>query len=358
MLLERERLDALWVTDPANIRYLCGFTGSNGLLLVLRDEAVFFTDSRYTLQAGQETTGVSVRECRDLDGAAAEVVDARGVGYVGAEGGMLPHARWQRVRRLCTDADVVDVGAAVSALRRVKSAAEVAKMRRASQVAEEAMLRALATMRIGSTERDVAVAFQCEALALGADGLSFDTIIAAGARGALPHAQPGSRAFAQGDLVVVDFGVRVQGYCSDQTVTVPVGAVAEEARQVYEVVLRAQRRALHAVRAGVALREVDSAARTTIGSAGYADLFGHGTGHGVGLEIHEAPTVGPRGDDEARVGDVFTVEPGIYVPNRFGVRLEDTVVVTADGFESITTLPKDFGAVWDVVDSMVGGSGR
>jgi Xaa-Pro aminopeptidase len=228
-----------------------------------------------------------------------------------------------------------------------KDGREVEGLRAAARLAETALLVALGKLRPGATEQEVALAFHFEALRLGAESLSFDTIVAGGPRGALPHGKPSSRCFEEGDLVVFDFGVRLAGYCSDETVTVPVGRVEGEARKVYDAVYSAQQAALSVIRPGVALVDVDKAARDFIAQEGYGGFFGHGTGHGVGLAVHEAPTVSTKSKEQAREGMVFTVEPGIYLPDRFGVRLEDTVRVTPDGFDRITTVPKEFGAVWD-----------
>lgn len=346
-LLRANDLGGILVADLLNVRYLCGFTGSNGLLLVLPERAVFFTDSRYTLQAGEETGGVEVVEVQELDSAAAARALETGVQRLGVEERGLSVARWRKLGGAMGTAQLVDVGAALDGLRRRKEDGELDQLRAAARLAEEALRRVLPLVKPGSSEQAIALAFHFEALRLGADALSFDTIVAAGPRGALPHAKPGARPLAAGDLVIVDFGVRLAGYCSDQTVTLPLGTVEPEARTVYDVVLRAQREALAASVPGIVLAEVDRAAREVIASAGYAERFGHGTGHGVGLAVHEAPTVGSRATEVAEEAMVFTVEPGIYLPGRFGVRLEDTVVLRASGAELLTSVPKEFGAVWD-----------
>jgi len=344
-LLRRERLDALLVLDLLNVRYLCGFTGSSGVLLLLEDRGIFFTDSRYTLQARQETAGLEVVEIADLDRAAAGLLNGLGASYAGLQYTSLSAARHARLSGL-VEADLVDVGTAVDRLRVCKGAEEACKLSAAARLAEEALSSISHLVRPGVTELEVARAFHVACLERGADGLSFETIVAGGARGALPHARPTARPFREGDLVIVDFGVRLDGYCSDETVTLPVGGVTEAARGVYEVVHQAQRAALQALRPGVALADVDRAAREMIRAAGHGEHFGHGTGHGVGLAVHEAPTVNSRSEELAEEGAVVTVEPGIYLPGQLGVRLEDTVRVTADGWERITSLPKEFGAAF------------
>jgi Xaa-Pro aminopeptidase len=345
LLMARERLDKLFVADPHCVRYLCGFTGSNGVLLLGEGSNLFLTDSRYVLQAGQETRGVEVREAVDLDRAAAEACAGQGARWVGYQASSLSAARAARFCRRLEGADLVDLGAALDALRMTKDAGELVRLREAARLAEDALGAVLEGVRPGNTEERVAREFQIECLRRGADGLAFEVIVASGERGALPHARPSGRPFRRGDLVVVDFGVRLDGYCSDETVTVPVGEVSDRARQVYEVVRAAQASALATLRPGVRLADVDRAAREVIREAGFGDRFGHGTGHGVGLAVHEAPTVSSRSDEVAREGMVVTVEPGIYLPDELGVRLEDTVFITADGCDSITALPKGFGAI-------------
>ncbi len=348
-LLAGERLDALLVGDLLNVRYLCGFTGSNGLLVVLPGEALLITDSRYTLQAREEARGCRVVEAADLDREAARLLDGLGAAYVGAQASGVSAARWERLRRLLRGMDLIDLGAGVDALRAVKDPGELGLLREAARLAERCLGAVLPLVRPGVPEAEVATAFHLEAVRRGAEGPAFDTIVAGGPQGALPHARPGPRRFREGDLVVMDFGVRHRGYCSDETVTVPVGEPGEEARKVYRTVLEAQQAALGVLRAGVRLAEVDRAARDVIAAAGYGERFGHGTGHGVGLAVHELPTVNARSGHVAEAGMVVTVEPGVYLPGRFGVRLEDTVVITDTGYEPVTRAPKGWGEVlgWD-----------
>lgn len=342
--MEAEELDCVLIADLADIRYFCGFTGSNGLLAVERGKCALYTDSRYTLQATSQARGVRVVTTMDLDKSAASEILATNASRVGLSASQVTHRRWERVKRLLGSALLTDCDTLATSLRIVKDERELAVMGEASRLAEEAFFAALKLVVPGGTEREAALAFHIEALRLGADGLSFETIVAAGERGALPHAKPSSRAFAEGDLVVFDFGILLDGYASDQTMTIPVGKVSEEARAVYEVTRKAQEKALAAVMPGVALSEVDRAAREVIARAGYGEYFGHGTGHGVGLNVHEAPTVSPKSKDVALMGMVFTIEPGIYLPGRFGARLEDTIVVIENGHRTLTRLDKTFGA--------------
>jgi Xaa-Pro aminopeptidase len=344
-LMQEQRLDAVAVTDLFDIRYLCGFTGSNGLLLVMEAGSYFITDSRYALQATAQVSAAATVIAADLDAKCAELISARCAGYVGVETATMSAKRFERFKRLLAGAQPVALDGMATRLRMCKTPSELARLRAASALAEEALLAVLPGIRPGITEAQIARDFHLQAIGLGAQGLSFDTIVAGGPRAALPHATPGSRPFAPGELVVVDFGVILDGYCSDQTVTIPVGEVDAETVTVYNTVLKAQRAALAAIKPGVLLRDIDRAARSVIDEAGYAEYFGHGTGHGVGLEVHEAPAVSFRTNDFAQEAMVITIEPGIYLPGKLGVRLEDTVWIGAEGYEAITTLPKELGAV-------------
>ena len=351
-LLEARRLDAVLVSDPTDVRYLSGFRGDDTLLLVSRDAAFICTDSRYFEQARDEAGGFELvrSEGGDLlvaDALAAwrsRATTAAGGPRLGFQGDVLVYAGYRRLRR-AFDGRLVNLGARVSALRRVKDAGELALLRRAAAITEEALEAVVAGGLAGRSERDVAWAIEVAVHEAGGEGLAFPTIVAAGPHGALPHAIPGDTRIARGDLVVIDMGARLDGYNSDITRTVAVGSVSDEARSVYEVVLRAQLAGLAAVREGVLCRAVDGAARRVIDEAGYGERFGHGTGHGVGLEIHEQPRVARRGGDRLVAGTVVTVEPGVYLEGRFGVRIEDTLAVTVDGCERLTRSTKELRVV-------------
>lgn len=347
-LIDNESIDAVVVLDLLNVRYFCGFTGSSGLLIASRLGVRFFTDSRYVVQAGEETRGVEVLESRDLNQTILEETAAIDASRIGLQAKSLSAARWKKLESLLPAVDLIDLGTSIDEFREIKDASEIKLMREASLLAEESLCAVLSLVRPGVSEAEVALAFHLEILKKGADALSFDAIIAGGPRAALPHARPGSRRFVAGDLVVIDFGVKLNGYCSDQTVTVPVGMVDEEARKVYEVVLAAQTAALNLLKPGVRFSDIDAAARKVVADAGYGDFFRHGTGHGVGLVVHESPTVNGKSEEVARAGHVVTIEPGIYLPGKLGVRLEDLALVADDGFEKLTALPKEFGALLGV----------
>ncbi len=344
-LLAQLGLDALLVADLADIRRLTGFTGSSGVLVVFEDGAVFVTDPRYTLQAAEEVVEVELVTAGVPDNKAAQLLFDRKTGYLGMEASSVLADRWFRFKRMLAGIEIVNLGGKLSRQRMVKDPEEIGLIARASRIAEQSLKSVLEMVRPGNTEREVALEFRLNALKLGAEALAFDTIVAAGARGALPHAVPSDNAFTEGDLVVFDFGVKVGGYCSDQTVTLSVGDISKEAQEVYQTVLAAQKAAISQVKAGVKLKKIDAAARNEIKSKGYGNRFGHGTGHGLGLNVHEAPVVGPRSNQLVEKNMVFTIEPGIYLPGRFGVRLEDVVVVDDDGCSLLTTLSKELGGL-------------
>ncbi len=339
------RVDGVLVTDPEDVRYLSGFRGDDATLLVGPDVALLCTDARYWEQVREEVTAAELSRVTDkplLPHSAAEATRVLGEGAVlGYQAARLSHASYRRLRR-AYGGGLRDVKDGVTLLRAVKDAAEIAAMRRAGAVTDEALGLVVARGLVGRRERDVAWDLQAEYHRLGADGEAFPAIVAAGDHGAHAHALPGERVIRAGELVVIDTGARVDGYCSDITRTYAAGEPSAELRHIYDVVLEAQLAGLAAVRAGAhGQRDVDAAARRVIAEAGYGEQFGHGTGHGVGREVHEAPSLGRLRGDRLEAGMVCTVEPGIYVEGLVGVRIEDTVLVTPDGAERLTTSPKE-----------------
>jgi Xaa-Pro aminopeptidase len=343
-----ERLDALLVTKLPNVRYLTGFTGSAAMLLVAADDAVFVTDGRYTEQSKEQLGAASVdTEVRieiGLTAAAQHGVLAAMVGP-GARLGLEDHSvTWADQRSFVATfegAELVPAGALVEDLRRVKDPGEVDRIRRACAIADDAFQSLWARLADGITERQFALELEFAMRERGASGNSFDPIIAAGPNGAKPHARPSDRVIGRNELVVCDFGCIVDGYCSDMTRTVSLGDPGADAQHLYNVVLESQQAGRALVAANVACADIDRASRDVIADAGWAEAFSHSTGHGVGLEIHEAPRVAATGRDTLVVSDVVTVEPGVYLPGIGGVRIEDTVVVTAAGSEPLTLTPKD-----------------
>jgi Xaa-Pro aminopeptidase len=344
----RERfdgIDALLVTRLVNVRYLTGFTGSAAMLLVRRDGATFVTDGRYQEQsAGQLRAsgavadiviGLSQAAQRDALAAAAT-----GVARLGLEAEGVTWAQQRAFTEWFPDAELVPTEGLVDGLRMVKEPGEVDRIRAACAIADDALTELLPALREGPTERDFALRLEFAMRERGASGVSFDPIVAGGPNAALPHARPSDRPIGTGELVVIDFGCVVDGYCSDMTRTVSVGEPSPEARRIWDTVLTAQRTGCEAVAVGTACAEVDRASRDVIADAGWADAFVHGTGHGVGLEIHESPRVASTATGTLESGHVVTVEPGVYLPGVGGVRIEDTLVVTPDGPVALTEFPK------------------
>jgi Xaa-Pro aminopeptidase len=342
LLAERE-LDQLFVSDLVNVRYLTGFTGTNGACLVGPSALIFFTDFRYTERAGHEVGAEWERPPAERE--LVPQIVARMSGRVGFEDGHLSVRQLARLEAAAEDdVELVPAGDLVEQLRAVKEPEELERIAAAAKLADGIYEWALEQGLAGRTERDVARACEARIRELGAEP-SFPPIVAAGENGALPHAEPGDRKIGSGELVVFDMGALFDGYCSDCTRTFATGEVGDDAREVYELVRRAQETALEAVRAGASGKEVDAVPREMISEAGHGDHFGHGTGHGVGLEVHEGPRLATTSDDELAEGNVVTVEPGVYLPGRFGVRIEDLVVVTADGHRNLSGLPKDLQLV-------------
>jgi Xaa-Pro aminopeptidase len=340
-LAERE-LDRMLVTDLVNVRYLTGFTGTNGACVCGPGVRLFLTDFRYTERAATE---VEEWETVTIEGDWLASIGERLEGRVGFEDDQMAVRSLDRLKpKLGDGVEMVAAGGVVEGLRRVKDDAELAAIEAASKLADEVWLWSLERGLGGRSERDVARAAEARIRELGAEP-SFPAIVAAGPNGALPHAEPGEREIARGDLVVFDMGAKLDGYCSDGTRTYAVGEAGEEAREVYEVVREAQLAALAAIEAGAGGEAVDAVAREAIEAAGHGKRFGHGLGHGVGLEVHEAPRLSHRSEDVLAAGEVVTVEPGIYLPGELGVRIEDLVVVAEGGHRNLSDLPKDLQLV-------------
>jgi Xaa-Pro aminopeptidase len=343
MLLGERELDSLLVTNLVNVRYLTGFTGTNGACVVTPERRLFLTDFRYVAQAEEQVRDFErLPAGRELATDLVEHLQGR-AGFDDAH--MTVRTHQKLTEKAGEGIELVPAGGLVETLRERKDDAELELMRGAARLATEALERTLEVGFVGRTERDVASALEQAMRDLGAEGPSFPSIVAAGAHGALPHAEPRDVEIPPGTLVVIDWGARWGGYCSDCTRTVATGPIGAAAEGIYELVLRAQEESLAAVREGAEKRAVDGVARTIIDEAGHAEHFGHGLGHGVGLEVHEAPRLTKQAEGELAAGNVVSVEPGVYVPGEVGVRIEDLVVVTAEGSEVLTSFPKQLTTV-------------
>jgi Xaa-Pro aminopeptidase len=342
--LLRRGWDALLVTDEKNQRYAAGFPFTDGAVLVGREKAFLLTDSRYieaAAQAADECVTVRLfdRE-HPLSARVREALSECGAEKVAAEDKSLSHAAflaWEKTLALRFEG----AGELFHTLRAVKDEEELASMIAAQRISEAALEEVLQVLKPGMTEREVAAELVYQMLRRGSEGNAFDPIVVTGSKTSMPHGVPGDKVIQAGDFVTMDFGSLKNGYCSDMTRTVAVGSASEEMKTVYDVVLRAQLAGIAAAKAGVLGRDVDAAARKVIVDAGFGAYFGHGFGHCLGLEIHEAPYAGPKGDKPLPAGCVSSAEPGIYLPGRFGVRIEDAMVIREEGAEVITKAPKE-----------------
>jgi Xaa-Pro aminopeptidase len=340
--------DGLLVTKLTNIQYLTGFTGSAGLLLVLPDESLLVSDGRYRNQSAEQTRAAAVSVRLEIGRPAVQLEAIEKVAKLVPRLGLESEdVTWGAQQRLATllgySTTLVAVSRAVESLRMIKDEGELARIERAADIADVALAQVKELLCDSPTEHDFAIALDYEMRRRGADAVAFDTIVGSGPNGALPHAQPSDRRIEPGELVVVDFGAMVDGYRSDMTRTLCVGEVrSNELRNLLEAVLAAQRAGVLALKAGVKGGEVDAACRESLTASGLSDAFAHGTGHGVGLEVHEGPSVSQDSTDILEEGVVVTVEPGAYLYPTGGARIEDTLVVTAGGSRLLTKSTKDY----------------
>jgi len=341
-VMRAAQCDAILITGIENIRYLTGFTGSSGVLLITDNGGIFFTDSRYTEQAAKEIKGkVEVREYKKrVPELSAAIIGAR-LKKVGFEDSDLTFQGYQELKKELKGVKLVPLKDRLTLLRGVKSKGELRLISGAVDIAYKAFEKLLPSVKPGKREEDLAIELEYLMRKGGAEGLSFDVIVASGGRSALPHGTASNKLLKMGDPVIIDFGARYEGYHSDETVTVFIGKASERHRRIYHTVKEAHDRAIDAVRPGVSFSDIDRTARDFIDQAGCGKYFGHGTGHGVGLNVHEAPSISPNSKGVAEEGMVFTIEPGIYIPKVGGVRIEDMVVVTKEGCRVLTKIPKE-----------------
>jgi len=339
-LLAEHHLDAILIHNGENRTYLTGFTGSAGVALVTARESLLLVDFRYVEQAAGEAPGWEVVKVpRQATEIVTEIVRGRELQRVGFESDGLTYKQYDELGTALRPAELVPV-TGVDRLRWVKDADELARIRKAVAIADAGFAHVQGYLRPGIREREVALELEFYMRRHGADKEAFDTIVASGVRSSLPHGRATEKVVAPGEFVTLDFGAVVRGYHSDCTRTVVLGDASPRHREIYDLVLAAQRAALGGIRPGVAARDADALARRVITEAGHGEHFGHDLGHGVGLAIHEGPTLSPREDATLEAGMVVTVEPGVYVPGWGGVRIEDLVVITPDGSEDLTTAPK------------------
>jgi Xaa-Pro aminopeptidase len=339
--LESLNLDAFLFTNLSNIRYITGFTGSEGVLVLTREDGWFLTDSRYTTQATAEVSGFRIVDFREKIREVSSALTDCGARRAGFESTDISFALYQSLSAAVPSVELVPVGAEIDLLRIRKDAQELEILASVAEMASSVVLEFLNKITPGVTEKEVALAIEYAMKAAGADDKAFDFIVASGKRGALPHGKATDKKIATGELLTIDFGAVRGGYHSDETITVAIGHADDRQREIYGIVKSAHDLALEAVKPGVTLRELDGKARSYIDEKGFGKYFGHGLGHGVGIDIHEKPVVSFRSEGVVEEGMVFTIEPGIYIPEWGGVRIEDTVCVTGDGCRVLTTVPKE-----------------
>ena len=341
--LIRKDLDAILITDEKNQRYATGFAFTDGAVLVAREKAWLLTDSRYIEAAENIAGGCCTVQMFDRQHSMTDLVRAAlkesGAQRLAAEDEKLSHARWSALEKTA-ELPLLPAGNLMMELRASKSQEEIESMIRAQRISEKALEEVLHIIKPGMTEKQVMAELVYHMLKNGSEGNSFDPIVVTGAKTSMPHGVPGDTVIRDGDFITMDFGSLTNGYCSDMTRTVAVGHATEEMKRVYYTVLEAQLAGIAAARSGIPGRVIDQAARDVIEKAGYGPYFGHGFGHSLGLDIHEPPMAGPRGEALRAENDLCSAEPGIYLPGKFGVRIEDVMILRKDGAEVITKAPK------------------
>ena len=340
--MKEDNIEALLITDSTNRRYVSGFTGTAGFVLITEDTAQLITDFRYVTQAQEQAPYFElIRHNGVIWEAVAEQCLKLGVRSLGFEEQQLTFAHYQELKRHLKRIELTPTSNLVENLRLIKDEQELAILQKAAHIVDRTYDHILSFLKSGLTEKEVSFELEFTMRKLGATSSSFDTIVASGKRSALPHGVASDKRIEVGDFVTLDFGALYEGYCSDITRTVIVGEPSDKQRDIYDIVLAAQKRALEQLKPGMTGREADAVARDYIAEKGYADYFGHGTGHGLGLNIHEGPTLSYRSETVLQPGMVVTVEPGIYIPDFGGVRIEDDVVITESGCRRLTNSSKE-----------------
>lgn len=339
--MKEEEVASYLVTDPFNLRYLTGFTGTTGVGLITLDDAFFITDFRYTEQAATQCVGYTIVENKTpIFDVVADLLESRNVETLAFEENHITFQQYVQLEMLL-ESELIPVSGWVENLREIKDETEVNIIKQACQIADNAFQHILTYIEAGMTEIQVANELDFFMRSQGATGVSFTTIVASGLRSALPHGVASDKVIEQGDLITLDFGCYYEGYVSDMTRTISLGEPSEKLKEMYHVVLEAQERVLAEAKPGMTGRELDEVARGYIAEKGYGDAFGHSTGHGIGLDIHEGPNVSKMSEKRFVPGNVITNEPGIYLPGIGGVRIEDDMLVTETGVERLTQSPKE-----------------
>lgn len=341
-----QNIEAVLITGDVNRRYLTGFTGSSGYVVITHQKAYLLTDFRYMTQAAEQAAGFEIVEHgASVSDSIKELLISQNVSKLGFEEDNVVFSTYRKYEQDLKPVQLVPVSGLVEGLRMYKDSVELKLMKEAADLVDRTFLHMLNVLKPGQSERDMALELETFMRKNGASAPSFDTILASGERSALPHGVASDRILQNGDLVTMDFGALLNGYCSDITRTVAIGEPIAKLREIYDIVLEAQLHTLEFLRPGMTGREADALARDVITRYGYGDQFGHSTGHGLGMEVHEAPRVSKLSDQILKPGMVVTVEPGIYIPGLGGVRIEDDVVITEDGNTRLTVSTKEFTVI-------------
>lgn len=340
-LMDKEGLDALLIDSPENRYYLTGFTGTAGRVLLTGKGAYFITDFRYVEQAKKQTEGYEIVELSsNFEKGLNELLKKDGVKRLGFESKAISHEQFLKYNEVL-EVELQKTTDLIEGLRVIKGPEEIEKIKKAVEITDAAFAHILGIIKPGVTEREIALELEFFQKRMGGEKNAFDFIVASGQRSSLPHGVASDKVIEKGDFVTLDFGVFYQGYCSDLTRTVVVGEPDEKQKEIYGLVLKAQLAVIERVKAGMSCKEVDEIARGIIGEAGYRENFGHGLGHGIGLEIHEAPRVSFTSETILQPGMVVTNEPGIYIPGWGGIRIEDDLLITEEGCEVLNKAPKE-----------------
>ncbi len=343
-ILEQAKVDAYLVTDPMNMRYISGFRGGEGVLYISPSRKVLVTDSRYTEQAGKESDFTVIEENAGHKRFVilAECIDADKAEVVGFEDASMRVNEFNAMKEALPQVkNWVALGGKLDFLRRIKTPEEIEIMQKATAISEAALTSLLDFIKPGLTELEIAAELEYQMKKRGANDLAFNTIVASGIHSSMPHAIPSEKKIENGDFITMDFGAKVNGYCSDMTRTIVVGKASEKQKEIYNLVLKAQLAGLAAAGPNVKGKDVDAVSRNIIREAGYGEYFGHGLGHSVGLFIHENPRFSPAEEDIILPGYIETVEPGVYVPGFGGVRIEDMILITEDGYRNFNHFEKN-----------------
>ncbi|HFD1763703.1 TPA: M24 family metallopeptidase [Enterococcus hirae] len=339
--MQEENLDSFLITSPYNLRYLTNFTGTTGLAVITLEKAFFITDFRYTEQAAAQAQGFEIiKNVGPIFEEVADLVQKEGLRELGFEETTVSFLEYSVLEEII-DAQLIPISGMIEELREIKDEEEIAIIEKACSIADLAYDHILKMIQPGMTEIEVANQLDFYMRSLGASGVSFETIVASGLRSAMPHGVASKKIIEQGDLITIDFGCYYEGYVSDMTRTFAIGDPGEQLKEIYQIVLEAQLAVLEVAKPGVTGKQLDAVARDYITKHGYGEAFGHSTGHGIGLEIHEGPNVSVRAEKQFVPGNIITDEPGIYLPGIGGVRIEDDLLITSDGNRVLTHSPKE-----------------